>query len=92
MITEKSSNKVLKELGQEAIAALEALNEDELKAAVVQAGQAIKTAVQELEANPKYVEVKELLTDIKSALVDVRKRQNAITQYALHLLEEKGKQ
>lgn len=91
MISDKDKTKIIKELGKQTVDGMASLTEADLREAVVASGHAIKTAKAELEANPKYQQVKELVNDLRAGMSAVKKRQGAIIQYALHLLEEKGK-
>lgn len=90
MLSEKKLKKIDKELG-ETIKELDALNLDALDQRIVGANQSIKQVTDELEANPKFQELKQNLKDISEGLKEVKKRQNAIIQYSLHRIEEKGK-
>lgn len=91
MITDKKLEKIEKALGTETIQELNNLSVEELKTKIVSANSAIKQALDELEANPNYQELKESLKALSAGLKDVKKRQNSIIQYSLHLTEEKGK-
>lgn len=92
MINAKKLEKLEKVLGEETVAALSQSQVDELERSIVKAEASVKEAQEELEANPKYQELKESLKALSEGLKDVKKRQRAIVQYALHLLEEKGRQ
>lgn len=90
MLSEKKLSRFQKILG-ETIQELDAQDTDALKQSIVRADQSIKQASDELEANPKFQELKESLKAVSEGLREVKKRQNAIVQYSLHLIEEKGK-
>jgi DNA-binding transcriptional regulator GbsR (MarR family) len=75
--------KIIKELGQDFLDELDALSPEDVKNRIVSAGQAIKTAKDELEANPNYQELKENIKALRSGFSAVKKRQNAITDYLL---------
>ena len=92
MLTEKKLAKIEKALGKEGMADIESQAVDVLKNTVVAAEHAIMEAQRELEANPAYVELKESLKALSEGLRDVKKRQRAIIEYALSILEEKGQQ
>jgi hypothetical protein len=90
MLKDKQLDKISNILGLELINEINALDSDSLKNQIVQAETAMKDAKQELEANPKYEEIKEQLKAITAGLKEVRKFQNAKIAYALDLLESKG--
>jgi hypothetical protein len=90
MLSEKKLEKIEKNIGKETMAGIEAMPVDILKDTLVSAEHSIAEAQRELEANPQYQAAKELLKDITGSLRDVKKRQNSIIQYCLHILEEKG--
>lgn len=90
MLKDKQLDKIGNILGLELIYEMNALDSDSLKNQIVQAETAMKTIKQELEANPKYEEIKEQLKAITAGLKEVRKFQNAKIAYALDLLESKG--
>lgn len=88
MINDKKLEKIVKALGPDTVQELNALYQDKLPGVIVAAESSIKQATEELEANPKYQEIKESLKALSQGLREVKKRQNAIIQYALHRLEE----
>lgn len=90
-MTDKKLEKIEKALGSEFIQELNAKSTEELKNTIVAANQAIKQTIEELEANPVYLELREQLKALSSGLKDVKKRQNSIIQYSLHLTSERGK-
>jgi hypothetical protein len=90
-LSDKKLEKLLKILDQVCINELESQSPDQLKSQITSCEQSMKEALDDLEANPKYEELKEGLKALREGLTGVRKRQNAVIQYALHLLEEKGK-
>lgn len=91
MLSDKKYARIEKELGKEKLAELEAMDAEALGHAIVDADMAVKQAVDELEANTKYIEIKESLTAIRAGVTELRKRQGAVATYALHLIEEEGK-
>lgn len=91
MLSDSKLQRIQKLLGPETISNLDAMDSLDLRDRVVAADAAIKQASDELEANPIYQELKENLKALSSGLSEVKKRQNAVVQYSLHLLEEKGK-
>lgn len=91
MLSDKKAEKIHKALGKEQIVELEAMDENALKSTITQAQEAIKSATEAVEASPKYQELKDSLSLFNKSLSELKRRQNAITQYNLHLLEEKGK-
>lgn len=92
MLNSKKLEKIEKLLGKDKLAILDSGSEEELKIAIVNGNSSIKEAVEQLEANPKYQDLKENLKALSAGLKEVKKFQNAIIQYSLHILEEKGKQ
>jgi beta-phosphoglucomutase-like phosphatase (HAD superfamily) len=88
MLPVNKLEKIEKVLGKETSDELMSFSPDQLKARIISAETAMKQAIEELEANPKYQELKESLKALSSGLRDVKKRQNAVIQYALHLLGE----
>ncbi len=87
MISNKKLDSIEKLLGKEMLGDLEALSSVDLKNRIAQAVGSIKTAQEELEANPKFQELKDSLKAISEGLREVRKRQNHVVSYCLHLLE-----
>lgn len=90
MLNDKKLAKIEKVLGKETMAHLESCPVDVLKDTVCTAEHAINEAIRELESNPKYQEIKESLKALSEGMREVKKRQNAIIQYSLSLLEDKG--
>ena len=90
MLSTKKLEKLEKALGLETVNDLHAMNADELKARLIQAEQGIKLAEDELDANNEYQTLLESKKAMEEGLKDVKKRQNAIIKYSLHLIEEKG--
>jgi len=90
MLSDKLFAKIEKILGKETMSELEALDVSMLKDHIVASEHAIMEAQRELEANPKYQEIKESLKALSEGLRDVKKRQNAMIRYNLSLLEDKG--
>lgn len=90
-MNDKQLERLEKTLGEETLAEMEAMSEEELKKAIVDANSSMKQVQEELDANPKYQEIKENLKAITQGKKDVNKRQRARIQYSLHLLESKGK-
>ncbi len=83
-------DKVLKKLPPAVIEVMDAMGATDLQQAVVQSEEAIHTATEELEANPKYQAVCEAKKDLSAGLRDLKSYQRAKIAYALHLLREKG--
>lgn len=88
MISGKKLERIEKALGKETLDQLNSQSPQELKASIIQSESSIKCAVEELEANPAVQQLKESLKAVSQGLREVKKRQNAIIQYALHRLEE----
>lgn len=90
-MTDKKLDKISDILGLEFINELNNTSNEDLKTVIVNASQGIKQAMEGLETNPAFQDLKESLKAISSGLKDVKKRQNAIIQYSLHLTSERGK-
>lgn len=90
MLSEKRLAKIEKALGQDKMIELERNSVDQMRDAIVDSEYAIREAINELEANPKYLELKESLKALSEGLREVKKRQNAIIQYCLSILEDRG--
>lgn len=90
MLSNTKLAKIEKVLQKDELSELEAKNETELRLAISNSAASIKEAQDELDANEKYQELKESLKALSEGLRDVKKRQNAIIQYCLSLLEDKG--
>lgn len=88
-MNDKKLQKIEKLLGLDTINELNANSSEALKNSVIVAEQAINQAVNELEANPAFQELKENLKALSQGLREVKARQNAIIQYCLHRLEDK---
>lgn len=89
-LSDSKLTKIERNLGKDTLAELEALSPDDLKTRIVAANSAIKQAVDELEANPQYTEIKENLKALSSGMREVKKRQNDIIQYSLSLIDDRG--
>lgn len=90
-MTDKKLDKISDILGLEFVNDLNNISNEDLKTVIVEASQSIKQATEALEANPAFQELKESLKALSAGLKDVKKRQNAIIQYSLHLTSERGK-
>jgi len=91
MLPLKKLNRIEKILGDDKMQSLEGGQVGELQITISNAAQAIRQAEDELEANPKYQELKESLKAVSEGLREVKKFQNAVIQYSLSLIEDKGK-
>lgn len=89
MLSDKKLMKIVKILGEDRVEQIAVLEENALRLHITNNAGAIKQAVEELEANPKYQEIKENLKALSEGMKEVKKHSNAVIQYALHLLEEK---
>lgn len=89
-MNDKEFEKLEKALGKETMSELEALDNSSLEQRVVAANQAMKQVAEELQANPKFQELKESLKALSAGKRDVNKRQNAVIKYCLQLLTDKG--
>lgn len=90
MLSDKKYAKIEKVLGKETLSELEAMSVEVLKDHVVAAEHAIYETIRELEANPVYQQHKDSIKALSEGLRDVKKRQKAIIEYALSLLQDKG--
>jgi len=88
-MTDKIS-KIVTQLGQEIISELDAMDELNIKTRITQAHQAIRDTKVELEKNTHYRHAKQVISDLSRGYRDVKKRQDAISEYCLFLLDEKG--
>jgi len=86
MLSDKRLDKIQKILSVEEFLEIDRMSPEQLKDRIVQAESSIKNTLEELEANPKYEELKEDLKALSAGLREVKKRQNAIIQLCLDLL------
>lgn len=86
-----NQDKAIKKLGVETVSEMDAMKEETLKSVIVEASEAMRSAKEELEANPIYVELKENLKALTAGKRDLDSRQNARIQYALELIQGFGK-
>jgi hypothetical protein len=91
MLTDKQMKKVKDILGQDMIADLDKMDVDTLGSHLYIAEHSIMEARRELDANPKFQELKDSLSALSAGMREVKKRQTAIIHYIVSLLEEKGK-
>lgn len=89
MLNDKKLEKIKKILGEERMQSLESGQVEELQVTVSNAAASIKLSQDELDANPKYQELKANLKAVSEAHREVKKFQNAIIQYSLSLIEDK---
>lgn len=92
MISNKKLARIEKLLGRDAMGVLEGASPESLGVTIAHSCAAMKEAEDQLEANPKYQELKESLKACSAGLREVKAFQNAKIQYALHLSEERGNQ
>lgn len=85
------SDKMKNALGNDTIEELESMNLAELQKVIVDASTAMKQVKDELEANPKYQELKADKSAAEAGKRDVNKRQGAKIKYAIERLGEIGK-
>jgi hypothetical protein len=83
----KNIDKICKILGDETTIEMGALSDEDIKQRIIAANSAMKQVRDELEANPKYQDIKEDLKALTAGKKEVDKRQKAVIAYALHLLE-----
>lgn len=89
-MNDKLLEKLYKVLGEQAVNETRALSAEQLEHTIVSCTQEIEEVKTELEANPKYQQLKEDLKAIKSGLSEVKKYNNARIQLAVALLAERG--
>lgn len=77
-------------LNEDLIQEFDAMDVVALRKAVADAEQNIVTATEERNANPNYIEAKDVCKTLNSGLADVRKYQGAKITYALKRLKEQG--
>lgn len=87
---EKKLLRVQKALGEDTVNELGAMSGAELKSRIVQARKSIIDADHEMKANDNYVKACSTKSLFESGKREVNKRQDAVTQYAFHLLDERG--
>lgn len=90
-MNEQTMNKLVKLLGNDTINLLNSMNAEELETVIVLAATEIETAKDELNANPKYNEIKENKAALEAGLKDLRKYNNARIKVAIALLQERGR-
>lgn len=76
--------------GADMMQELEAMDSDALKLRIVQARESIMQADEEIKANPKYQQAQLAISSLQTANTALKRRQNAITDLCLHLLDERG--
>lgn len=89
-MNEKQLKKVTKILGEDAINVVNSMSSEELEFTIVQATKEVQSAKEELEANPKYVQIKEDKALLESGLKELRKLNNAKIQLAVSVLAQRG--
>jgi hypothetical protein len=92
MLSDKKLQKIEKAVGPETMSELEALTVEGLKDRIAASEASINNAIRELEANPKFQELKESLKAISEGLREVKKRQRGVIDYSVSLIEDKGAQ
>lgn len=92
MLSDKKLAQLEKILDADTRQELSTASVDEMRKRIAEAAGAIKTATDELEANPQYQELRESLRACSEGVRELKKRQNAIVQYSLHILEDRGTQ
>lgn len=90
MLSDKKLEKIERALDKDTIEEINASDQTGIDAIIRSATIAIQAAQEELEANPKYQELKESLKACSEGLREVKKRQNAKIQYAAHILDSRG--
>jgi hypothetical protein len=90
MMNDSKLAKLQAALGKSTVEELTALSPADLKARITNAHKAIKTAKEELDKSPEYNEAKEDVRALSQGFRDLKKRQHQVSDYCLHLLDEKG--
>ena len=84
-------DKELKTLGRDTMEEMEAMMPGDLEKVILEATSSMDQVKKELEANPKYQDLKYSLSSLTAGKRDVDKRQKARIKYALERLTEIGK-
>lgn len=82
----KKLEKAYESLGLETVKELEAAAPDALKKRIVDANEAMRTALDELEGNEHYLAAKQSIKDLSAGRRELDKRQKAIILISLSLL------
>jgi hypothetical protein len=85
---ENPVSKLIKTLGEDVKGELDGLDVEGLRKTICAALDAVTTAVEELEANEKYQDLKASLNDVTQATKDLRRFQGAKIKYASQRLKE----
>jgi len=86
----KKLDKAYKNLGEDTVSELTAMDVPALKKRIVEAASAMEQVANELEANPEYQELKESLKAVTEGKCEVFKRQKSLITVAHSLIGEKG--
>lgn len=89
---DKKLEKLKKKLGKATIEEMDAMDHVALKKVIVEANTSMKVCAEELEANPKYQQVKQDKSYLESGKREVNARQQARIAYSLYTLEQRGEQ
>lgn len=89
-MTDKKLEKIKKKLSDDVVQDIEALDTPGLNKLIADAEQAIATAKEERDANPKYAAAKEAVTDLSQGLKEVKSYQRAKVELALMHLKERA--
>lgn len=77
-------------LGKDTVTELQALSPSGLRSRLTAAHRSIKEAKEQLNKSPEYNEAKENVKALSQGFRDLKKRQSSVSDYCLHLLQEKG--
>lgn len=91
ILTQVEASTIESFLGEDFTNGLKSMMPVELNQKIMEANRGITEAKQELEVNPNYVKAKQDMSYLRGGFTDVKKRQEKIIKYCLHLLKEKGK-
>lgn len=89
-MTQNKIEKLQKKLGKLTTEEMDSMGPDDLKQVIVQANSSMQQVKEELDANPKYEQVKLDKQLLETSKREVDARQKARISYALHLLDEGG--
>ena len=89
---DKKLEKIIKKLGKDTVAEMQAMDEVALRGVIVSAEQAMKKEIESLEKNEKYQFYKESIKALSAGKREVDSRQRSRIAYALQLLSDSGKE
>ncbi len=84
-------DKLTKKLGDDTVKEMDGLSDNELQRLIVDSEHSLKQAKEELDANEAYQQARADASLLSQGFREVKARQNAKIQYALHRLCEMGR-